>query len=480
MSTERGVHIVQVEDWKVKALRIIPPWLALGVYRDLLIEFARFESKSFSVKKIDRYLSGEESGNQQRLRRVLPTVAEILVKSGLLVKSKDQSLRRGDDFEDLLDFTEGVQSNIQKVVRWAVYYTISNDHDPFASETVAEILVPPFSEISEMLDELMLWSDGKDVRLLQRHNGKWKITEGIRIPRTSPSITADAYEKLVYAVCVIAKSRREQIDASEISAKVRSLDAENCERFFKRLKFVKQKDGWRLPQNNTAQMLIHKIESHTRLQIGRALEECIKLLDKRSLSATEIANVTGIDKSTISRTLRKLKEENQIVRSDEEEPLGEKYFTTNCHNCYFKKDVELCQKDAIKKINDALKSIYGATPKIDFREFSNQTLNRMKDDLTIMKTDKTSKNSVQELALGWRAVLEPEFAKIINRIVTRFSKMASNENWPSIESVYEIIEEEKKDLPVMYLVALRHVLNCAQIKRGLELYSREKATARHP
>jgi predicted transcriptional regulator len=468
-----------VEDWKVKALRIIPPWLALGVYRDLLLEFARFESKSFSVKKVERYLSREESDNQQRLMRVLPTAAETLVKSGLLVESKDQSLREGDDFRHLLDFTEGVQSNTQKVVRWAVYYTISNGHYPFTSETVAEILVPPFTDTSKMLDELTLWSNGKDVRLLQRHNGKWKIKEGIRIPRTSPSITADVCEKLVHAVCVIAKSKREQLDASEIFAEVRSLDAENCKRFFRRLKFVEQKDGWRLPESYTAQMLIHKIESRTRLQTGRALEECIKLLDKRSLSGTEIATITEIDKSTISKTLRKLDEENLIIRSDEEEPLGEKYYTTNCHNCYFKKDVKLCHKDAMKKINDILESLRGATRKTDFGEISNQTLNRIKDDLINMKTDKTSKNSIQELASAWHALLEPEFAKIINKIVTRFSKMASSKSWPPIESMYQIIKEENKDLPVMYVVALRHVMNCAQVKRGLELYSKEKATERY-
>jgi predicted transcriptional regulator len=476
------------EDWKINALRTVPPWLALGIYNDLTREIAQVDSKSFSMQKIKRELSSETvdtdsidkyNVQQQRLLRILPKAVEILVESGLLARNENQLLGKGEDFEAFFDFAEGVQANIEKAIRWAVYHVMAREHSSFASEEVADVLVPPQSEMVEVVDKLALFTKDHYVRLLQQCNGKWKITERVRLLHRSPSITEDVYEKLVYAVCVIAKSRKNQIDTSEIIAQVRSLDVENVERFLHRLRFVKKKGRWQLPPNvHTPQMLIHKIESSTRLPAGQASEECLRLLDNMSLSVTEIASLTAIDKSTISRALKRLNEENWIARSGEKGPFGEEYYTTNCNNCYFEIEIGQCQKDTIDQIKEMLSSLQVDTSEADFKRFSNQTLNRIRDNLLQMKTEKLSKQSVQELASIWHTLLEPKFTKIINKIEARLTRMASKEGWPSMEQVYKVIDEAGGNLPLMYRLGVKHALNSAQVKHGLELLSKEKFMAK--
>jgi predicted transcriptional regulator len=477
------------EDWKINALGIVPPWLALGLYNDLIKEIAQFDSKSFSIQKIKKELSSEAVDTnsidkydvqQQRLLRILPKAVDILVESGLLARNENQLLGKSEDFEAFLKFAEGVQANVEKAIRWAVYYVMAREHSSFASEEVADVLVPPQSEMAEVVNRLALLKKDHYVRLLQQYNGKWKITERVRLPHRSPSITEDVYEKLMYAVCVIAKSRKNQIDTSEIIAQVRSLDVENVERFLYRLRFVKKKDTWQLPPKvHTPQMLIHKIESSTRLSAGQAYDQCLKLLDSMSLSGTEIASLTTIDKSTISRALKRLKEENWIARSVEEGPVGEEYYTTDCSKCYSQKEIGQCKKETIHQIKEMLSPLELDTSKADFKRFPNQTLNRIRDNLLQIKTEKPSKQRVQELDLIWSALLEPKSTEIIKKILVRFTRMASKESWPSMEQVYKVIDEEANNLPLMYRLGIKHALNSAQVKHGLELFSKEKFEEKH-
>jgi predicted transcriptional regulator len=482
------------EDWKTKPLRTVPPWLALGIYNDILKEIAQVNSKSFFMQRIKKTLSNEtgdidsidkDDVQQQRLLRILPLAVDILVGSGLLARNENCTLSKSEDFEVFLDLTEGVQANVEKAIRWAVYYVMAGGHssfaskDAFASKDVAKVLVPPQSEMAEVVDKLALSTKGHYERLLQHNNGKWEITKKVRLPRRPPSITEDVYEKLVYAVSVIAKSKKNQIDTSEIIEQVCSFDTANVERFLRRLQFVKTRDEWQLPPDVYApQRLIHKIDSSTRLQAGQASEECLKLLDRMSLSVTEIANLTTIDKSTISRTLKRLSEENWIIRSEKNGPFGEEYYTTNCGNCPSRQDKGKCQKGTIDQIKEMLSSLQIDTHEANFERISNQTLNRIRDNLLLMKTEKLSKQSVQDLASMWHALLEPKFTRMINQMEARFTRMATKNGWSSEEQIYKVIDEEGENLPFMYLLGVKHALNSAQVKQGLKLFSKEKSIAK--
>jgi hypothetical protein len=57
--------------------------------------------------------------------------------------------------------------------------------------------------------------------------------------------------------------------------------------------------------------------------------------------------------------------------------------------------------------------------------------------------------------------------------------MASKESWPSMEQVYKVIDEEANNLPLMYRLGIKHALNSAQVKHGLELFSKEKFEEKH-
>ncbi|MGA2308423.1 MAG: winged helix-turn-helix domain-containing protein [Candidatus Bathyarchaeia archaeon] len=484
------------EDWKTKTLRTVPPWLALGIYNDMLKEIAQVDSESFSERTIKGALSSETGDTdsinkyyvqQQRLLRILPQAVDLLVGSGLLVRNENRTLRKSEDFEMFFDFTEGVQTNVEKAIRWAVYYVMEGGHsslaskDAFASKDVAKVLVPPQSEMAEVVDKLVLSTKGHYVRLLGHDNGKWKITNKVRLPHRPPSITEDAYEKLVYAVSAIAKSKKNQIDTFEIIDQVYSFDTANVERFLKRLRFGKTRDQWQLPTDVYGpQRLIHEIDSSTRLQAGQASKVCLRLLDNMSLSVTEIASFTAMDKSTISKTLKSLGEKNLVIRFEKKGPFGEEYYVTNCDNCFSHQDKGKCRKGTIDQIKEMMLALDIDTREADFEGISNQILKRTRDNLLQMKTEKPFKQNVQDLASMWHALLEPKFKKMIGHMEKRFDRMATKEGWSSEEQIYKVIDEEGENLPLMYLLGVKHALNSVQVKHGLKLLSKDKFNAKHP
>lgn len=94
------------------------------------------------------------------------------------------------------------------------------------------------------------------------------------------------------------------------------------------------------------------IEEHSRRSPGELEEEILKLIDERFYSNQEISQALLIDEGLVSRTLRKLREQDKIVLSSFGQK-GSRYFTTNCDNCPFGITKDSCKKEAISHIATA-------------------------------------------------------------------------------------------------------------------------------
>ena len=148
-------------------------------------------------------------------------------------------------------------------------------------------------------------------------------------------------------------------------------DIETVENFLTRLHFEKHDRLWFLPDDikDTPQELIEKIEVPGRLPAGEAAYTCLRLLDSAHLSATEIVDITGIDKSTISRALKKLYDDDLVERTDKKGPFGEEYYTIDCDNCWLGKDKEECRDEVISEVKKLLKNHELGLTDVDWSEF---------------------------------------------------------------------------------------------------------------
>jgi DNA-binding transcriptional regulator GbsR (MarR family) len=476
------------QDWKIKALRILPPRLFLGAYRDVIDTINGLENKVFTLGEVSKKITEWSEDldplhllavERDRCIKILPTVIGSLTEAGLLLKRDRGRFKKSEDFGDFWYLTKKVRTSVEKAIRWGVYYVMARGgkKGSFSCHELIDALTSSYEEIVDVLDRLAIPRQGKWKKILQEKEGRWIIKEKLPLRAGPPSVVKDISDKILYALSLFSESGATEVSTDKIVEKVRSSDVETIEKFLTRLHFEKRDSQWFLPHDTkeAPQELIEKIEVPGRLPAGQAAYTCIHLLDSAHLSATEIVEITGIDKSTISRALKKLGNEDLIELTRKKGPFGEVYYTTNCDNCGFGKDKEECRDEVISEVKKLLKDHELILVDVDWSGFSNQTLNRLAQDLTSLKAEKSVKHTVRERAELWDVLLKPRLAKIMESMEKRAVAMNEKEDWIDVERVYELIDEKGKDLPLLYFLGVKHVLESASIRRGWELFLGEKA-----
>lgn len=268
-----------------------------------------------------------------------------------------------------------------------------------------------------------------------------------------------------------------KIETERIVGKIRSIDRQNVEKFFVKLRFKKHNNLWS-PSVDTARNpgeLIKDIEKPGRLPPGQADYDCLRLLDSAHLSATEIVGLTGIDKSTISRALKRLSDEDFIELTGKKGGFGEIYYTTRCDNCWLEKDKEECKDELTADIERVLKSRGLKLANVNWDEFSNQALSQLSQNLDALEVEKTTKQQVKEITTLWDTLLKPKLDEIMCALEKRAVGMAGKQGWIDEENINELVKEKGKALPLLYFLGMKHTLGSEQIKRGLEMSFKEKS-----
>ena len=74
-----------------------------------------------------------------------------------------------------------------------------------------------------------------------------------------------------------------------------------------------------------------------------------------------------------------------------------------------------------------------------------------------LKAEKSVKHSVRERAKLWDVLLRPRLTKIMELLEKRALATTGEEGWIDEEHVYEIIDENSKDLPLLYLLGAENI-----------------------
>lgn len=135
------------EEWKRKALGVIPPRLVLGAYREILLHIhlmipLKLKREYFTLQELEGemkdFVKGFEPGHivlgeSERCIKILPEAVRKLKEAGLLVLENSGRYRKTRDFDAFWTIINQVRHSAEKMLRWAVYYLLVNGRDSFST-----------------------------------------------------------------------------------------------------------------------------------------------------------------------------------------------------------------------------------------------------------------------------------------------------------------------------------------------------------
>lgn len=141
-----------------------------------------------------------------------------------------------------------------------------------------------------------------------------------------------------------------------------------------------------------AHYLADAIEEQSRRSPGELEKEILDLLDEGSYSNQEIAKSLSVDEAMVSRSISKLRDNDEIVLSSFGQK-GSRYYTTNCENCPFGTTQASCRKEALSYIINSFKETFDIDlNSTDFDSIhANQAILKIKRIVMIAKKEKNTK-----------------------------------------------------------------------------------------
>lgn len=191
--------------------------------------------------------------------------------------------------------------------------------------------------------------------------------------------------------------------------------------------------------------LADAIEEPSRRSPGELEEETLTLLDEGSYSNQEIAEALKIDEAVVSRTLKKLREQEKIVLSSFGK-RGARYFTTNCDNCPFGTTKSSCRKEALSYIIEAFNEEFGID--LNATDFDNIDANQ-----AILKIQRIVMISRKEKDTKLERNLSENLSELLSKVVDKsleIGQFGKKESMPEIKMKLSPMTK----LPVLYQLGL--------------------------
>ena len=464
----------------------------LGAYRNILGHIhlsipVRFKREEFTLQELKDEITNLartlEPGHvviaeTERCLEILPQVVQKLVDAGLLVAKKGR-YRKSKDFSGFWYVTRQAHLSVEKMTRWGVYYLLANGKRSFSIDDLLHILTSSEVEVEDALAKLTVRTEKGWERVVEEHDEKWeiKLAPG---SLSKPSAISDIYDKLLFAILTFSESDKTEFITSEIFEIIRSLEREGIRRLLTKLHFKEHNGVWELPMDiqKSPELLIEKIELPLRLPRGYVENLCLSLLDRSSLSLTELTEITGVDKSTISRALKRLMDDERIVLTGKKGPRGELYLVTNCNNCPFGKDKRECRDDVIKTIKKTMKKLGLATPQVDWQRFSNHALMKLATELIQAKMEKIVKSDTKEYRELCSQVFKPLLSPMLETLEKRAVLMTDEHGWIDNVKIYSSLDEKGKGLPFLYFLGVKQAVESDLVSTALELLTKERKRVR--
>jgi DNA-binding transcriptional ArsR family regulator len=351
------------------------------------------------------------------------------------------------------------------------------ERDSFSTEELLQVLTYSKDELTEALPNITIREESGWVCIVEKHGEKWTIEQSLEL-LPKPSLVSDIYDKLLFGISLLSKDSRSDFATDEISNIIQASEREDTERILRRLHFQKHGDIWKLPAEilKNPESVIERIELPLRLSPGFAASQCLSFIDANSLSLTELSEITKVDKSTISRTLKRLSEADLIVLMKRKGPFGELYYITNCDNCPFGKDKEECRSEAVKLIEKTMKELVPSLtiPEIDWQRFSNHSLVKLATELGWFKVEKDVKADIKDYKELCSQVLRPLLSPILDTLEKRAILMANEQGWVDKARIMSSLDEKGKELPFLYFLGVKQTVESNLVSAALESLSKEK------
>jgi DNA-binding transcriptional ArsR family regulator len=460
-------------EWKHQVLRVLPPYIALKPFREIVIHLwlhlSAAKKEEFTIAELEEDFRNtvEKTSNPivkkeyERCLGVLPDLLKALVTAELLIVNQKGVYRKSESFTEFWYFISHVLS-VEKLVKWGIYYLTKQGKTFFTSENLVEVIaLGDTKDIEKDLSDLVIFEDGEWKKVLEKRNERWIIKK--TYPYTPPSLLkpfliSDFHNKLLFSIQVLSQSGTEFV-TEDVVKLIQLKEQEEVERVLRKLGFKKHRNEW-LTGHKNVDVFIKDLESPLRLPRGWIEINCLNLLDRGSYSWTELVEITKADPSTLSRSLNRLKKAKVIVPKGEGK-WGRRYYITNCDNCPFLTDKETCKSALISEIESMMREMKMPKPTVDLKHFSNQVLKRFIDLISEIKMDRTEKTDVQE----FRQLIDLMFdSSLISLIEDQKKAKDIYEKHGTVKSVTELMERE---YPMPYLYS-------SAAKKAIRLLTQEK------
>jgi hypothetical protein len=178
---------MKFNEWKQHTLRILPPYVALKPFREILLHLwlhlPAVKKEQFTLKELQEdFESKSESSTNPIIKmeyhkclQVLPYFLEKLVAAKLLVVDSKGIYQKSRNFAEFWYLISHVLS-VEKLVKWGVYYLANRGKTFFTTENLVEILAPEdLRDIERNLSDLVIFENGEWKKVLEKQNDTWII-----------------------------------------------------------------------------------------------------------------------------------------------------------------------------------------------------------------------------------------------------------------------------------------------------------------
>ncbi|MCV0431378.1 hypothetical protein [Nitrosopumilus sp.] len=193
--------------------------------------------------------------------------------------------------------------------------------------------------------------------------------------------------------------------------------------------------------------LADAIDEPSRRSPGELEKEILELIDEGSYSNQEISTALLVDEGLVSRTIGKLRDQDEIILSSFGQ-RGARYFTTNCENCPFGTTKSSCRKEAISYIAEAFMNDFGLDLSAnDFDSVeTNQALLKIKRIVMMARKEKNTKLEKN---------LSENLTVLLSKVVDKFTEIEIPEKQVTLPEIKINVPADMSKLPLLYQLGLQ-------------------------
>ena len=267
--------------------------------------------------------------------------------------------------------------------------------------------------------------------------------------------------KIRWALFHLFSNGKQEITTSDISNLLKEFKIKNIEKTLKKILKAETLSGLDASFENDTFTINHDvadklvghyladaIDEPSRRSPGELQQEILELIDEGSYSNQEISQALLVDESLVSRTIKKLRDDDKIILSSFGKK-GAKFFTTNCDNCPFGTTKSSCRKEALSYIISSFMEDFGLN--LNANDFdgveTNQALLKIKRIIMMARKEKNTKLEKN---------LADALSILLSKVVDKYIEVKiPDKKTPNVPEIKIQGTSNLANLPMLYQLGLK-------------------------